>query len=492
MNRIVICLAVTLAIAAAVTLGPEPAATGAGASRTYVILGEDGRLPADLGDRIARAGGSLERTIPQIGVAVAASSRPDFSTVARRIPGVEGVGANARFRAAAGAGTAATLYGVDQGYTFAQEKAAQAYNPPNAAEDDMLFDAQWNLDAVDAPEAWDTGEKGDGVRVFVLDSGIASAHPDISPNLNLALCKSFVPGEHFDAITTQPARPLPFFNHGTHVAGIIGAADNAVGIIGVAPECEIVAVKVLSQVSGFGYTDWIADGIVYAADNGADIINMSLGGILQRRGYLETLGTPDPSDDYWVTPKEVAADLNAFERALQYAHKKGVTVIVSAGNESQNANADKDAVIAPAELAHVIAVSATAPRNWAVDQTTDLDVPAFYSNFGASLVDFSAPGGAPVLPPNLTIRTVGRVTARQIAFDFVLSASPGGWFWAAGTSMAAPHVSAVAAMIIAKNGGSMHPDQVYAALRKAVDDIGRNGRDDFHGHGRINAYKAVK
>ena len=88
--------------------------------------------------------------------------------------------------------------------------------------------------------------------------------------------------------------------------------------------------------------------------------------------------------------------------------------------------------------------------------------------------------------------SVGRVTHLDFVFDFVLSASPGGWFFAAGTSMSAPHVSGVAALIISKNGGSMSPAQVYAALKASADDVGSRGRDDYHGHGRVNAWNAVE
>ena len=462
--------------------------------RTFVVLVEDGGDVDAVARAVADVGGAVTRTSRQIGMIVATSGERDFAETLRGIDGVESAGPSLAYRSALLMGTDETLHGVGPSMTFAQEAAVRALNPPNGAEDDPNFDAQWNLDAIDAPEAWDTGERGAKATVFVLDTGIASTHPDIAPNLDTSLCTSFVPGEDYDALVTQPLRPLPFFNHGTHVAGIIGAADNAFGVIGVAPEVELVAVKVLSQVNGFGYTDWIAAGIVYAADNGADVINMSLGGTVRRRGYTETGTTPgDPSDDYWVPAQDVAADINVWNRALSYAHNKGVTIIVSAGNDLADANKDKDAVIIPAQLPNVISVSATAPKQWAYDQTTDLDLPASYSNYGPSLVDLSAPGGD--LDPDLlpwTLATVGRVTGPDVAFDFVFSDSPGGWFWAAGTSMAAPHVSGVAALIISKNGGSMKPAAVFAALKKSSDDIGSNGRDDFYGHGRVNAHNAVK
>ena len=140
-----------------------------------------------------------------------------------------------------------------------------------------IFSRQWGMDAIDAPQAWNAGQKGEGARVFILDSGIDAEHPDLAPNLNTSLSTSFVPGEDYNVAAGF------YFNHGTHVAGIIAAADNSFGVIGVAPECEIVAVKVISETTGSGAFSWINAGIVYAANNGADVINMSLGASVNRK-----------------------------------------------------------------------------------------------------------------------------------------------------------------------------------------------------------------
>ncbi len=136
------------------------------------------------------------------------------------------------------------------------------------------------MDAIDAPEAWNTGQTGEGVRVAVLDSGIDGTHSDLAPNLNTDLSESFVPGEDWQV------QPGFYFNHGTHVAGTIAAADNQRGVIGVAPNAEIVAVKVLSEFTGSGAFSWINAGIVYAALIDADVINMSLGATLNKNGFL--------------------------------------------------------------------------------------------------------------------------------------------------------------------------------------------------------------
>lgn len=125
------------------------------------------------------------------------------------------------------------------------------------------------------------GIKGQGVRVAVLDGGTDVDHPDLAPNLNLDASKSFVPGEGI-----QYALPN-IFSHGAHVEGIIGAADNGVGVIGIAPEVELVHVKVLSDILRYGLFSWIMQGIYYAADEGVDIINMSFGFLVEKQTGLD-------------------------------------------------------------------------------------------------------------------------------------------------------------------------------------------------------------
>lgn len=182
----------------------------------------------------------------------------------------------------------------------------------------------------------------------MLDSGIDAEHPDIAPNLNVGLSTSFVPGEGFDI------EPGFYFNHGTHVAGIVAAADNAFGVIGVAPEAEIVAVKVLSEFTGSGSFEGVIAGIVYAANIDADIINMSLGATLKKSGFCDAEGC--------VTAREVAELLVATGRATTYAYQQGSTVIAAAGNESMDADHTTNWVFVPAALPHVIAVAATGPQ----------------------------------------------------------------------------------------------------------------------------------
>jgi subtilisin family serine protease len=443
-------------------------------AKSYLILAQGDKLPAKLAQQVRAAGGTVTRTIPEIGIAVATSSNPDFAANASRILGVRSVVPNLR------------LAWVDP--TFGEGVSVEFGNPPTSGGDDFFFDLQWGLDAVDAPEAWNAGARGDGVRVAILDTGFDLDHPDLASNINLGLSANFVAGE-----TLSYARP-DAFSHGSHVAGIVAAADNAFGTIGVAPEAELVLVKVVGDAgSGSGTVADIIAGIVYATNVDADIINMSLGVTVNRHGFFD----PETGEKL-ANANEVAEVLVAFGRATTYANQQGTMVIAAAGNDANDFDHNADLIVVPAQSPHVIAIAATGPLGWGLDPSTDLDVPAFYTNFGQSMIAFAAPGGN----VDFSLRESGQVctvvvTAPCWVFDQVLSAgsslNPGVaiYLWATGTSMAAPYTAGVAAIIIGQHGGDMHPDQVEAALRASADDLGKVGNDDFYGAGRVNAGNTV-
>lgn len=460
----VVALVATLLVAA-IPVG------AAGETRSYLIIAKGNALPRGLESAVQAAGGSITSTLPKIGIAVAESSSADFAAKAARIAGVRSIAPNVN------------LQWIRPGR---QVELDAAYgNPPTSGDDDFYFDLQWGHDAVDAPEAWNAGARGAGVRVAVLDTGFDTDHPDLAPNINFSLSQSFVPGE------TLAYALLDTFSHGSHTAGTIAAADNAFGTIGIAPEAELVLVKVLSD-EGSGDFDWVIQGILHAADVDADVINMSLGAVLARHGYLEDNGTEDPSDDYWVSAREVAELAVALGRATTYAYQQGTTVIASAGNEANDGDHDKDVFHLPSDSPHVISVAATAPIGWATDPgNIFLDNPASYTNYGQSVIDFAAPGGDFVYPGNENC-TIAGLTRPCWVFDLVFSTGNNGWYWSAGTSMAAPHASGVAALIIGRNGGDMRPSQVEAALRASADDLGKPGNDDFYGAGRVNAGNYMK
>lgn len=433
------------------------------------ILVAGAQLPADLEAMVAAAGGSVVQTMPKVGLAVVKSGAQGFEAKAAAITGIRAV-----------------LPDLQLQWIPEEDDSAEqltVLSPPYSTDDDPYFNLQWGHDAVNAPEAWAAGYRGASALVAVLDTGFDTDHPDLEANVVHSLSKSFVPGE---SVEMNPALPS---SHGSHVAGTIAAADNGVGIIGVAPEANLMLVKVLSD-RGSGRFSWIINGILYAADNGADVINMSLGAALPKNGIFVN---PDGSTDK-IPAKYITDITGALQRAITYANQQGTVVIAAAGNAGNNGQTDGSRVYLPSDLSGVLSISATGPIGWAMNPATDLDVLASYSNFG-NKVDFAAPGGnfdlfyqkgltpcdAPVLP--------GRPC---YAYDMVFSLrNNGGYGWSAGTSMASPHAAGVAALIVGKHGGDIKPAQVIAIMKQSADDIYKVGRDPLSGHGRVNAFRAV-
>ncbi|MCH4824165.1 S8 family serine peptidase [Gramella lutea] len=326
----------------------------------------------------------------------------------------------------------------------------------------------WGIDAVNAPEAWEMGYTGKGASVYVLDSGIDPDHFDLAPNVNTELSVSFIEGESWIV------GPEVGFNHGTHVAGTIAAADTNYGLIGVAPEAELVAVKVLSEVSGSGPFSAINSGLYYAGSNGADVVNMSLGATFQKNGKL----TDADGNEYKIPAKFVQEIIKAQQRAVDYAVSMGTTVIASAGNDYYNFDGFESYIKLPGSLNNVITVSATAPQAYFPgDYDGSFDIPSSYTNYGRSLIDVAAPGG------DFDGPTYGA--------DGILSAgNNNSFYWSSGTSMAAPHVAGVAALIIAKNG-EMNPKDVQRQIENTSDKVDGMGKSLYLGQGRVNALRAV-
>lgn len=295
--------------------------------------------------------------------------------------------------------------------------ASPFYTSPFYAPNDPLLGVQWALPKIGSLSANDQS-RGAGVIVAVVDTGVRLDHPDLASRL-VGPGRDFVSG-HADANDDH--------GHGTHVAGSIGAATgNGTGIAAVAPEARILPVKVLAA-SGNGSYAAIASGIRYAADNGARVINMSLGG-------------PCAGDQ--ILPQ-----------AIQYATSKGVVVIAAAGN-SNTGQAQ-----CPASLPGVIGVSATDPN----------DQKASFSNFGVN---------AKIAAPGTAIRSTVPTSGGQMSH-------PSGYNDAQGTSMAAPHVAGVAALVIAANP-AFSVQQVTDRLLQTADNIGQPSL----GAGRVNALRAV-
>lgn len=321
---------------------------------------------------------------------------------------------------------------------------AHAFAVPN----DTYYQYQWHFDnpvygGVEAEQAWEV-TNGNGIVVAVVDTGVAYEDRYESRRNNYALAPdfagtTFVPGYDF---VNGDSHPNDDEGHGTHVAATIAqTTNNGSGTAGLAYGAAIMPVKVLNNRGSGSYAD-IAAGIRFAADNGADVINLSLGG---------SVGT------------------TYLEEAVAYAHGKGVTIVAASGNDNSGS------VSYPAAYNdYVIAVGATR-----FDETR-----APYSNYGSAL-DLVAPGGDLGVDQNGD--GFGDGVLQQ---TFGSSPTSFGYYFYQGTSMASPHVAAAAAMVLAA-GKASTPAGVQALLQNTADDLGANGRDNTYGHGLINLARAL-
>lgn len=344
-------------------------------------------------------------------------------------------------------------------------------------------------------EAWKTHAGTHDVVVAILDTGIDLRHPDLTPNI-VSGSRSYVPGQ-----SVQDGH-----SHGTHVAGIVGANG---GIKGVAPGVGLRAYKVLAN-QGFGYDAWILQGILDAANDGVDVINMSLGGFAVNGIWWYT--DPETGERFNLGNLDTAT-IVLYNRVIRYAVNRNVTVVVAAGNDSLDLakrhdvtewlnaylqelgytewEAQGSTVIIPSGIPGAVTISAHG-GGWNTP-----DRLAFYSNYG--LVDLAAPGGDAGPDPfaeadwhkYLILSTVPTNTKCVTARQLFKTCNYG---WKGGTSMASPHAAGVAALIIseeyARTGVKPTPSQVVTRMQQTAEDIGKPGVDAFFGKGLVNAYRA--
>ncbi|KAM3109470.1 S8 family peptidase [Phormidesmis sp. 146-33] len=303
-------------------------------------------------------------------------------------------------------------------------KNFQPIQPTTQAPNDPLYSQQWNLHSLGVETSWQE-TKGSGATVAVIDTGISQV-PDLKET-------RFADGYDFVNDQTDASDDN---GHGTHVAGTIAqSTNNGFGVAGIAYEATLMPLKVLSAGGGGTVAD-IAEAIRFAADHGADVVNMSLGG---------------------------GGESLVMQEAIDYAHKKGVVIIGAAGNAAQNSASY------PARYPHVIGVAA-------LDASGQK---APYSNFGAG-VNISAPGGS----------TAGENEAGGILQN-TIDPSTGESIFAAyqGTSMAAPHVAGVAALV--KAAGVKDADEVAEVLIQSARKVQDDELNHF-GAGKLDAAAAVK
>jgi subtilisin family serine protease len=328
---------------------------------------------------------------------------------------------------------------------------------------------QWNMSAIQADTAWEVSTRGSGTEVYILDSGIDTSHIEFKGGrIDLSKCITFA----YAPTDTLMQNPLPFYDdvvgHGTFVSGIV--STNGDSLASVAPSARIVMVRVVDD-SGSADLFGIINGILYAADEGADVINMSFGGYLAR----------DQSIDITI------ADL--IQRVVDYAYQSGTLLVAAAGNDALNTNdaisptgSYADSMDYPAGMPHVLSVGATAP----VNQVNDNRI-ASYSNFGEAGVAVFAPGGDSVAGSTDLDFLIGPCSSASNS----ACSTENMYYLGAGTSFASPHAAATAAVAKSQSGFSLLDASLEACELATATEVTGVRRDIDYGYGVIDVLRAA-
>jgi len=446
-----------------------------GATETYLVLYKQQAVPADAAARIKSAGGSLVAAYDAIGVAVASSNNSAFgSRLSAADARVEGAAATTKFASR-----------LDDGTVAGESDAAQQGDLPNApaTDADSLTPLQWDMRQIHTPEAHAVTGGSPAVLVGDIDTGIDFNHPDLKQNIDVANSVNCVSGTPVAGLAAQDDN-----GHGTHTAGTIAAASNGIGIVSVAPNVKVAGIK-SGNADGFFFPQAVICGFMWAGSHHMDVTNNS---------YFA-----DPWEYNCKNDPVQRAIWKAEQRAIRYAQNQGVTVVASAGNDSddvshptQDRTSPDDTtpvvrditnacVVIPLEISGVVGVSATGSttQGTSAGQYPD-NLKSFYSSFGVSAVDVPAPGGDSVFrtPESVNGRVLSTYPANLPCTRSVQE--PTGdptyptavYCYLQGTSMAGPHVAGVAALIVSRYGdlanpqnGKMRPGQVEAILEQTAD-----------------------
>jgi subtilisin family serine protease len=506
-----------LAAVVPVSAGSDGTAT---ATRSYLVLYADGASTSAGRAAVSAAGGTVVHENRRVGLAEVTSANADFLTAVRGQAAVKGA---ARDRSV---GTARP----GMGHKFADERldsertASQPHSGDGAVKPapgtEPLSGYQWDMEMINAQDS--TGhpaltQRGAGVLVGVIDTGIDGNHPDIAPNFSNALSRNFTtdmpdidgPCEYADCV--DPAN-VDHDGHGTHVAGTIASPVNNTGISGVAPEATLVNIRA-GQDSGYFFLGPTIDALTYAASAHIDVVNMSfyvdpwLYNCPSAAGYVDAPeGQPTEED---LAEQKMIYD--AMHEAIAVAHNGGVTLVAAAGNGATDLDAatrfddsspdyPADAALNPLEAYErtvtddCLDLPSEGPNVLSISSVGPSGIKSDFSNYGTSEINVAAPGGyfrdffgtkqfrsplneiwAPyptvVGVANGEITKGGGVPNNPFVIRSCTKETGCAYYQGIqGTSMAAPHVTGVAALIIGALGGDADPALVEEILEQSAAD----------------------
>ncbi|MGD2067452.1 MAG: S8 family serine peptidase [Gemmatimonadota bacterium] len=426
-------------------VGPSLQARGGASGMTlteaggYVLSVSPSQLDA-VSAAIGDAGGTVVRSHAGAGIIVATGLSPDAATALSGGSGVRAMAADVMVP------HPSRIRGV--------ESTPASHDPKDAFFYQIGY--QWDMEVIHADDAWDAGATAEGVTVAILDTGIDATHQDLAGLVDPSRSIAFV--ENVNPLI--PAWGDDHY-HGTHVAGTV--ASNGIGTAGVAPHATLMAVKICGAYFGCPFSA-IVSGLLFSADNGADVVNMSLQGFVGKRF-------------------EGGGQLNALlTTVMNYASQKGVVVVSAAGNSGY----DLDHLGRDFRAGSYVSTPCESGNGMCVSATNYWDEVTSYSNHGTSAISVAAPGGDTGVP----YLVLAPCSTQSVYLPDVagFSCEPTTYLWLSGTSMASPHVAGTAALVAARVGEN--PGRIRSILQNTADDLGKPGADPFYGKGRINVMNA--